>query len=68
LPDNDNTSVTNTAKYLAAEVIREHKLHTPIVWIEHYPEHEGEVGEYSVVTFSAWESVEVCLGGASPAP
>jgi hypothetical protein len=62
-PDNDNTSVTNMAEYLAAEVVREHKLPTPLVWIEHYPEHEGEIGEYSLTTFSDWEPEEVCLGG-----
>jgi len=62
-PDNDNTSVTNMAEYLAAEVIGEHKLPTPLVWIEHYPEHEGEVGEYALVRYSSWELKEVCLGG-----
>jgi hypothetical protein len=41
LPDNDNTSVTNMAEYLATEIIREHALPTPLVWIEHYLEHEG---------------------------
>jgi hypothetical protein len=63
LPENENTSVTNMAEYLAAEVIAEHSLPTPLTWIEHYPEHEGEIGEYSLVRFSAWEVVEVCLGG-----
>jgi hypothetical protein len=63
LPDNDNTSVTNMAEYLAAEVIGEHKLPTPLVWIEHYPEHEGEIGEYSLVRFASWDSQDVCLGG-----
>ena len=29
LPDNDNTSVTNMAEYLAAEVIEKHGLPTP---------------------------------------
>jgi hypothetical protein len=62
-PDNDNTSVTNMAEYLAAEVMEEHKLPTPLVWIEHYPEHKGEMGEYSLVRFSSWEPKEVCLGG-----
>jgi hypothetical protein len=38
LPDNDNTSVTNMAEYLAAEVIGEHKLPIPLTWVEHYPE------------------------------
>jgi hypothetical protein len=64
LPDNHNTSVTNMAEYLAAEVIEEHSLTTPLTWIEHYPEHEGEIGEYSLVSFSSWELEEACLGGA----
>jgi hypothetical protein len=63
LQDNENTSVTNMAEYLAAEVIKECSLPTPLTWIEHYPEHEGAVGEYSLVMFSAWELTEVCLGG-----
>jgi hypothetical protein len=63
LPDNDNTSVTNMAEYLAAEVIWEHKLPTPLVWVEHYPEHEEEPGEFSLVQFSSWEPGEVRLGG-----
>jgi hypothetical protein len=62
LSDNPNTSVTNMAEYLAAEVIEEYKLPTPLTWIEHYPEHEGEIGEYSLVRFSSWEPVEVYLG------
>jgi hypothetical protein len=52
LPDNDNASVTNMAEYLAAEVIEEHGLQTPLTWIEHYTEHEGEIGEYSLVRLS----------------
>jgi len=63
LPENKNTSVTNMAEYLAAEVIEERGLATPLVWVEHYPEHRGKLGEYSVVTFSCWERREVCLGG-----
>ncbi len=63
LPDNPNTSVTNMAEYLAAEVIEAHSLLTPLTWIEHYPEHEGEIGEYSLVRFSSWELTEMCLGG-----
>jgi hypothetical protein len=62
LPDNPNTSVTNMAEYLAAEVIEGHDLPTPLVWVEHYPEHEEETGEYSLVKFSSWEPTEVCLG------
>jgi hypothetical protein len=62
LPDNDNTSVTNMAEYLAAEVIEQHGLPTPLVWVEHYPEHIGEIGEYSLVKFSRWEVREVISG------
>src|ERR671912_30414 len=63
LPDNDNTSVTNMAEYLAAEVVEEHGLNKPLIWIEHYPEHEGEIGEYSLVRFSSWNPQEVCIRG-----
>ena len=59
----DTTSVTNMAKYLVAEVVEQQSLPTPLVWIEHYPEHQGELGEYSLVRFSSWELTEVCLGG-----
>ena len=62
LPDDPNASVTNMAEYLAAEMIQEHNLHTPFVWVEHYPEHEAEIGKYSLVQFSSWESREVHLG------
>ncbi len=64
LPDNDNTSVTNMAEYLAAEVIEERGLPTPLLWVEHYPEHDGGIGEYSLVRFSCWDRGEVRLGGA----
>jgi hypothetical protein len=63
LPDNENTSVTNMAEYLAAEVTQELGLPTPLTWVEHYPEHEGDIGEYSLVRFSSWKPMEVCLGG-----
>ncbi len=62
-PDNPNTSITNMAEYLAAEVAERHSLPAPLTWVEHYPEHEGEVGEYSLVTFSSWTPEETCLGG-----
>ncbi|HKH77368.1 MAG TPA: hypothetical protein VKA51_10465 [Rubrobacteraceae bacterium] len=63
LADNDNTSVTNMAEYLVAELVEEHGLPTSLTWVEHYPEHEGEPGEWSLVTFCSWEPEEVCLGG-----
>jgi hypothetical protein len=66
LPDNDNTSVTNVAEYLAAEVIGWHKLPTPLMWIEHYPERKGEIGECSPVRFSSWEPAG--LSGARSSP
>ncbi len=62
LPDNTNTSVTNMAEYLAAEVVGKHSLPTPLVWLEHYPEHQGRIGEWSLVRFSSWEPKEVSLG------
>jgi hypothetical protein len=64
LPDNDDTSATNMAEYLATEVMEEHDLSVPLVWIEHYPENQGKLGECSVVRFSSWEPKEVCLGDA----
>ena len=63
LPDNHNTSITNMAEYLAAEVIEERFLPTPLLWIEHYPGFEEKHGEYSLVWFSSWETEEVSLGG-----
>jgi hypothetical protein len=37
LPANEGWSITYAAEQLAAEVIRYHRLPTPIVWIEHHP-------------------------------
>ena len=51
------------AEYLAAEVVEEHSLPTPIVWVEYYPDYEEETGRWSLVEFSSWEDEEVCLGG-----
>jgi hypothetical protein len=61
LSDNTNTSVTNLAEYLAAEIVVKHfpyrfEEETPIVWIEHYPPIEaygkrGKTVEYSLVEF-----------------
>jgi hypothetical protein len=50
------------AEYLTAEMIEEHSLTAPLVWIEHYPEHHGKLGEYSLVSFSSREPKDVCLG------
>ena len=40
LSDNDNISVTNMAEYLAAEMVAEHSLPTPLRWTEHCSERE----------------------------
>jgi hypothetical protein len=50
-------------EHLAAEMLEAHSLPTPLLWVEHYPGHEGEIGGYSLVRFSSWELMEVCLGG-----
>src|SRR5215212_6553490 len=62
VPENKNTSVTNMAEYLAAEVIEEHGLATSLAWIEHYPEHRGKLCEYFLARFSCWRRREACLG------
>lgn len=63
LPRNDNTSVTNMAGYLAAEVLERHLTtdvvahHQPsFMWVEHYPptEPHGRIGHdetWDLVTF-----------------
>ncbi len=60
LPENTNTSITNMAEYIAAEVIVEHGLPTPLTWIEHYPRDEsqqraGLKEEWDLVAFSDYE-------------
>jgi hypothetical protein len=63
LPENKNASVTDVAEYLAAEAIEEHGLTTLLTWIEYYPRHQRQPGEYSSVRFSSWERQEACLEG-----
>jgi hypothetical protein len=59
LPNNGGTSVTYAAEQLAAEVIRSHRLPTPLVWIEHWPEESTEGQEtFELVVFSSYEVVE----------
>lgn len=60
LPENTNTSVTNMAEYISAEVIVEYGLPTPFIWIEHYPRDEsqrraGLREEWDLVAFSDYE-------------
>ena len=59
LPNNGGTSVTYAAEQLAAEVIRSHRLPTPLVWIEHWPKESTEGQEtFELVVFSSYEVVE----------
>jgi hypothetical protein len=55
LPENENTSVTNLAPYLAAELIAKHfparfEHPEPVVWVEHYAGHAG----FARVSFATW--------------
>jgi hypothetical protein len=53
------TSVTYAAEQLAAEVIRSHRLPTPLVWIEHWPKETTEGHEtFELLVFSSYEVVE----------
>jgi hypothetical protein len=60
LPNNGGTSVTYAAEHLAAEVIRSHRLPTPLVWIEHWPKEatDGEEETFELVVFSSYEVTE----------
>lgn len=76
LPENSNTSVTNLAEYLAAEVIARFLPHRfeadpPVVWIEHYPGRRdprrnvtGRV-EFDLVTFASCTPRRNYLGGVA---
>ena len=64
LPENDNTSITNVAEYVAAEVIERYLTadqlaghDPPFVWVEHYPATEaygrrGRDETWDLVTFA----------------
>jgi hypothetical protein len=60
LPNSGSTSVTYAAEQLAAEVIRSHKLPTPLVWTEHWPEESTDGGEetFELVVFSSYKVEE----------
>jgi len=72
LEENRNTSVTNMAEYIAAEISTKHfpaRLETrePFVWLEHYshPEEEDPTLReiWSRVTFDSYTPRLVTLGG-----
>jgi hypothetical protein len=57
LPTNEGSSITYAAEQLAAEVIRYHRLPTPVVWIEHHPPITtgGHTETFDLVPFSSYE-------------
>jgi hypothetical protein len=59
-PNNGDTSVTDAAEQLAAEVIRSHRLPTPLEWIEHWPKQatDGEEETFELVVFSSYKVEE----------
>ena len=73
LPENTNTSVTNIAEYLSAELIA--RLYParfdhpePVVWIEHYPsDPDGRPSfgrpSFDRATFASWRPAVVFSGG-----
>jgi hypothetical protein len=60
LPNNGGTSVTYVVEQLAAEVIRSHRLPTPLVWIQHWPKEStnGREDSFELVVFSSYEVTE----------
>jgi len=78
LPENTNTSVTNCAEYLAAEVIARHfparfGHEEPAVWVEHSPpdapgwyrRRAGGGSGFDRVTFSSWAPRQVVERGVA---
>ena len=57
LPKNEGSSVTYSARQIAAEVIRYHSLSAP-VWIEHHPREapDGTSETFELVVFSSYEA------------
>jgi hypothetical protein len=60
LPNNEGSSVTYSARHIAAEVIRYHNLAVPPVWIEHFPKEatDGTSETFELVVFSSYEVKE----------
>jgi hypothetical protein len=57
---NSGTSVACAAEQLVAEMIRLHKLPTPLEWIEHWTKESTDGGEetFDVAVFSSYEFTE----------
>src|SRR5215204_4622927 len=60
LPNNPGGSIASSAEVIAARVIRANELHTPLVWIEHWPKESTDGGEevFELVVFSNYEVIE----------
>jgi hypothetical protein len=60
LPNNPGGSIASSAEVIAAGVIRANELHTPLVWIEHWPKESTDGGEevFELVVFSSFEVTE----------
>jgi hypothetical protein len=66
LPDNQNTSITNMAEYLAAEVQAAYLRQpgAPMVWVEHYSKaarrgyHWGRYATLDLTTFASYQPQE----------
>jgi hypothetical protein len=60
LPNNGGTSFTYAAEQLATEVIRSHRLPTPLVWIEHWPKEamDDEEETFELIVFSSYKVEE----------
>lgn len=74
LEENTNTSVTNLAEILAAEVIARHfpwlldapdGNEQPVVWVERYPAERGLREAFDRVTFSPWRITTRWEGGVT---
>lgn len=76
LPENESTSVTNIAEYLAADAIARYFPHRfdepePVVWLEHYARGTGGplrprpagMSDADRVTFSRWPPRSVVSQG-----
>jgi hypothetical protein len=60
LPNNPGGSITDSAEVIAAGVIRANELHTPLVWVEHWPGESTDEGEetFDLVVFTSYEVTE----------
>lgn len=63
LPDNENTSITGIAEYLAAEIMTSYLLDR-LVWIEHYPPEatDGRAETFELAVFDHQVPEQVWLG------